>query len=475
VAAPFKNLRARKFLAVRATKVDVNRRTWLWPVLVGVACTGLTPSGSATPAVPAVRIVVAYARSSGEAETAVERSAGALRIASIPQLRVHVLGVPATRADEVLAELRSSPIVRSAKRDARVNALRIPDDEFWPGEWSPRKTRAPEAWNLTTGSASVVVAVVDSGVDASQPDLRAKLVPGYDFVNGDATPGDDNGHGTAVAGVVAATSDNGIGVAGYCWRCRLMPVKVLGADGSGFASTVAQGIVWATDHGARVINASLGGPDYDVAGAAAAQYAASHGALVVAAAGNDSSPVLDYPAALPGVLSVGASDPRDRLYAFSNSGAAVAAPGENLTTGRNGEYVKFVGTSSATPVVSGIAALALSAAPEVSPADLMRGLEQTASRSTASPTGGSTRMPPCASLRRASLRPRAQERAYDAECRAASARAGGPLPSPVALGSCGRRSRRRPGRGNRSCSRFAEAPGCSPPLTGAGASPCVPG
>jgi subtilisin family serine protease len=127
-----------------------------------------------------------------------------------------------------------------------------------------------------------------------------------------------------------------------------------------------------------VINASLGGPDYDVAGAAAAQYAASHGALVLATAGNDSSPVLDYPAALPGVLSVGASDPRDRLYAFSNSGAAVAAPGENLTTGRNGEYVKFVGTSSATPVVSGIAALALSAAPEASPADLMRGLEQTA-------------------------------------------------------------------------------------------------
>jgi thermitase len=81
---------------------------------------------------------------------------------------------------------------------------------------------------------------VDSGIDASQPDLRGKLVPGYDFVNGDATPADDNGHGTAVAGVVAGTSDNGIGVAGYCWRCRLMPVKVLGVDGSGFASTVAQ-------------------------------------------------------------------------------------------------------------------------------------------------------------------------------------------------------------------------------------------
>jgi subtilisin family serine protease len=356
----------------------MNRRTLFLPALLGVACTGLVSSGNATPAEPTARIVVAYTSSGWAAAGALERGVDAVPIAAIPQLRVHVLGVPAPRADSVLGELRSSAVVRAAARDTRARALRTPNDELWPGEWSPRKTNAPDAWNLTTGSAAVVVAVVDSGVDASQPDLRGKVVPGYDFVNDDATPGDDNGHGTAVAGVVAAASDNGIGVAGYCWRCRLMPVKVLGADGSGFASTVAQGIVWATDHGARVINASLGGLGYDVADAAAAQYATARGALLVAAAGNDSSAVLDYPAALPGVLSVGASDRHDRLYGFSNSGAAVAAPGENLSTGQNGQYVKFVGTSSATPVVSGIAALALSVAPDASPADLMRGLEQSA-------------------------------------------------------------------------------------------------
>jgi thermitase len=133
-------------------------------------------------------------------------------------------------------------------------------DEYLPTQWSVTKTHAEQAWDVSTGSSQMVVGILDTGVDPSQPDLRGKLVAGYDYVNNDQDPSDDNGHGTAVAGVVAASSDNGIGVAGYCWACRLMPVKVLGADGTGFASGLAQGIVWATDHGARVINASLGSP-----------------------------------------------------------------------------------------------------------------------------------------------------------------------------------------------------------------------
>src|SRR5207302_10935095 len=182
----------------------------------------------------------------------------------------------------------------------------------------------------------------------------------------------------AVAGIVPANSDNGIGVAGYCWACRLMPVKVLGADGTGFASSLAEGIVWATDHGARVLNLSLGSPIDDLTLTAAAQYAWLHGVLVVAAAGNESSPVLDYPAGLPNVLSVSASDQNDRLYGFSNSGARVAAPGENSTTGRGSTYVSFLGTSSAAPVVSGIAGLAFSLVPGVSPAQVSQAMETTA-------------------------------------------------------------------------------------------------
>jgi subtilisin family serine protease len=231
---------------------------------------------------------------------------------------------------------------------------------------------------VSTGSSQVVVGILDTGVDPGQPDLRGKHVAGYDYVNNDQDPSDDNGHGTAVAGVVAASSDNRIGVAGYCWGCRLMPVKVLGADGTGFASCLAQGIVWATDHGARVINASLGSPVNDLTLAAPAQYAWLRGVLVVAAAGNESSPSPDYPAVLPNVLSVSASDHNDRLYAFSNSGARVAAPGENSTTGLGGTYVSFLGTSAAAPVVSGIAALAFSLVPSATPGQVEQAIEASA-------------------------------------------------------------------------------------------------
>jgi subtilisin family serine protease len=256
-----------------------------------------------------------------------------------------------------------------------VRAQQIPHDQFWPGQWSPVKTRAPRAWDLTTGSRGVVVAILDTGIDPTQPDLRGKLVPGYDYVNGDPDPSDDNGHGTAVAGIVAADSNNGIGVAGYCWHCRLMPVKVLDAAGVGSTSALAQGIVWATDHGAQVINASLGSSTDDATVAAAAQHARLHGVLVVAAAGNNSNSILEYPAALPGVVSVAASDERDQLYDFSNSGSALAAPGDNSTTAWGGGYESFLGTSSAAPVVSGIAALGISANPAASPAQVEEALK----------------------------------------------------------------------------------------------------
>jgi subtilisin family serine protease len=231
---------------------------------------------------------------------------------------------------------------------------------------------------VSTGSSQVVVAIVDTGVDPTQPDLSGKLVAGFDYVNNDQDPSDDNGHGTAVAGIVAANTDNGIGVAGYCWACRLMPVKVLGADGTGFASGLAQGIVWATDHGARVINARLGSTVDDLTLTAAAQYAWLHGVLVVAAAGNESSPIPDYPAALPNVLSVSASDDHDQLYGFSNSGALVAAPGENSTTALGNSYVSFLGTSSAAPVVTGIAGLAFSLAQGATPAQVEQAIESSA-------------------------------------------------------------------------------------------------
>jgi subtilisin family serine protease len=343
-----------------------------------VACVLLLPpaAGSASP--EGVRIVVGYTAQGFGSAREVEGQLDAGLIAKLEPLRADVLRLNSGDPSLVLALLRADSRVRYAELDGIVHALRVPNDEYLPTQWSVTKTRAEQAWDLSVGSPQVVVALLDTGVDAQQPDLSGKLVAGYDYANNDQDPSDDNGHGTAVAGIVAANSDNHIGVAGYCWACRLMPVKVLGSDGTGFASGLAQGIVWATDHGARVLNLSLGGPVEDATLAAAAQYAWLHGVLVVAAAGNEGGLTLDYPAALPNVLSVGASDGNDRLYGFSNSSARVAAPGENSTTARGGGYVSFLGTSSAAPVVSGIAALAFSLVPQATPAQVERALETTA-------------------------------------------------------------------------------------------------
>jgi hypothetical protein len=230
--------------------------------------------GSASPA--GTRIVVGYTAAGYSGAPALERELGVELIGRIGALRADVLQLDGS-PDAALALLRSDPRVRYAELDGVVRASRVPNDEYLPTQWSVTKTHAEQAWDVSTGSSQVVVGILDTGADPSQPDLRGKLVAGYDYVNNDQDPSDDNGHGTAVAGVVAASSDNGIGVAGYCWACRLMPVKVLGADGTGFASGLAQGIVWATDHGARVINASLGSPVNDLTLAAAAQYAWLHG------------------------------------------------------------------------------------------------------------------------------------------------------------------------------------------------------
>lgn len=343
--------------------------------LAGAAAAGASQQSDLT------RVAVGYAPGAEESTRSFERTFGATLLDSLDEIGADIVGVPSQRSATVIAALRSLRGVRYAQLDGRAYATGTPNDEYWPQEWSEVKTHAPQAWDLTTGSSSVVVAVVDTGVDAGQPDLAGRVLPGYDFVNGDADPNDDQGHGTAVAGVIGAAGDNGFGVAGYCWSCRILPVKVLGADGSGFNSWVAAGILWAVDHGAKVVNASLGSLSDDLTLTAAAQYAAQHGALVVAAAGNDGSAQLRYPAALPGVLSVGATDPTDMPYSFSNSGAAVAAPGENVTTGSHGGYVVFLGTSSAAPVVSGIAGLALSAAPAATAGEITHALEASATPS----------------------------------------------------------------------------------------------
>ena len=256
----------------------------------------------------------------------------------------------------------------------------IPTDPAWSQEWGLSQIGAPAAWHLSTGSKPVVVAVIDSGVDPTQPDLQGALVPGADFADPSGSTSDQYGHGTMVAGVIAARPDNGLGGAGICWTCRVMPVKVLGADGSGTAEAIAEGIRYAADNGANVISMSfvLSGPDSGVESALA--YAHSRGVLLVAAAGNSGADTPTYPASYPDVVSVAAVDPTGALYPWSAHGTWVtlAAPGCAFTTALGGGFVSsFCGTSAAAPLVAGLAGLALSAG-NGSPADVEAALERTA-------------------------------------------------------------------------------------------------
>jgi subtilisin family serine protease len=320
------------------------------------------------------------------------QDAGATVEQSIGAIDTKVVELPAGQVDEGIDSLEQSPAVEYVEPEVVLEATdTIPNDALWQGQWGPQRVRAQKAWDATHGSASVIVAVVDTGVDYSHPDLQGLFVPGYDVVNQDTDPADDQGHGTAVAGVIAARTQNREGQAGMCWACKVMPVKVLDANGSGTTATIAAGIVWAANHGARVINLSLGGAGTTQALQDAINFAVGKGVLVLAAAGNSGTTTKFYPAAYPDVVSVAATMPDDHLYAWSNRGkdwVQVAAPGCDTAPVRGGGYGNFCGTSAATPIASGIGALALSIDPGLAGADIHRALQAAAVRSVSSVHSG---------------------------------------------------------------------------------------
>jgi serine protease len=261
----------------------------------------------------------------------------------------------------------------------------------------------PEAWTRNQGEG-VVVAVVDTGVTPVEDLGGTELVPGWNFVDNSADTRDDHGHGTHVAGTIAQTTHNGVGVAGVAYRAKIMPIKVLSAGGSGSVAGIAEGIQWATDHGARVINMSLGGPFYSQVLAKAVRYAHERGVVVVCAAGNDGRGKVSYPAANAGALAVAATQFDETTTFYSNWGKeiSVAAPGGNTRVDQNGDgvpdgvlqntvtpgnidkqdYLLFMGTSMASPHVAGVAALLVSAGVR-DPHVVKTLLEQTAHRPTA--------------------------------------------------------------------------------------------
>lgn len=254
------------------------------------------------------------------------------------------------------------------------------DDPYYAYQWGLERIGVRDAWPLGSG-AGIRVAVVDSGADMNHPDLAAKLVDGYDVANWDSWPQDDNGHGTHVAGIAAAVTGNGLGVAGVGWDTAIVPVRVESADGSIWTSDVADGIVYAVNAGARVINLSLGSQTWTETMQRATDEAHSRGVLVVASAGNCGDPSsykanrctvpnpVIYPAANPYVLAVGATTSLDTRASFSEYGGFVdvAAPGVDiLSTMYNDTYTMMGGTSMASPFVAGLASLVWSCNPALS-------------------------------------------------------------------------------------------------------------
>jgi thermitase len=268
-----------------------------------------------------------------------------------------------------VAQLRHAPAVRYVEPNLRRTASRVPNDPVLNQQWGLRNVQAQEAWDITTGG-SIVIAVVDTGVDGGHPDLAGKVVPGYNAFADNGNAGDDNGHGTAVAGLIAANTDNGVGIAGLCWGCRIMPIKSLNRNGGGSDATVAAGIRWAADNGARVINLSLGGSGESQTLGEAVNYALARGIVVVAASGNERQEGNEpnYPAAYPDVIAVGATGNSDVITGFSNTGdyVDISAPGVGLwSTLPGGGYGPPNGTSFSSPYVAAAAGLVLTLRPEL--------------------------------------------------------------------------------------------------------------
>jgi subtilisin family serine protease len=276
----------------------------------------------------------------------------------------------------------------------------IPNNPDFPLQWGLKDSSntsidAPQAWTRTTGSSATIVAVLDTGIDLSNPEFAGRLwtnpdpsgdvgypgdVHGWNFVDNNADIQDNNGHGTHVAGILAATGNDGIGVAGVDWNAQIMPLKVLDAGGTGTDAAIASAIDFAVEHGARVINASWGGGPPSQAVAGAISYAGSQGVVFVTAAGNngtndDITPF--YPASyhLPNEIAVAAINQAGGLASFSDFGTrtvALAAPGVNILSTVPGGYAYMSGTSMATPYVSGVVALVASLYPSDSAAQLVQ-------------------------------------------------------------------------------------------------------
>lgn len=342
----------------------------------------------------------------------------------INKLNVHVVKVPQGSEEKVIAALSHNPNVEYAELDYTAHAIGFPSDaapddsNFAANQWGLENTGqtivdqtgtagddidARAAWQITTGTAStgpVKVAVLDTGIDQDHPDISSKIILQKDF-SGSGSVNDLYGHGTHVSGIIAAKTNNATGVAGACPDCTILNGKVLNNNGSGANSWIANGIIWAADNGAKVINMSLGGPTKSITLENAVNYAWNKQVVITGAAGNSGNQSKTYPGAYTNVISVAATDNRDNKASFSEYGSwvNVAAPGVNIFStfpnhqfylqteyGRSQNYDFGSGTSMATPMTSAVAALIWSTGNYSTASAVRNRLELTADKITGTGT-----------------------------------------------------------------------------------------
>jgi len=298
------------------------------------------------------------------------------------QSRLYVIDLPPNASETaVVAQLSHRPELKFAELDRIVKSTATVNDPYQGNEWHLAKVNAAGAWDTTSGSG-VTIAILDSGINVAHPDLKDRLVPGYNFYSNNTDVSDVCGHGTAVAGVAAASSNNALGVAGVAGAARIMPLRVAYSDSTGcyaYYSTIADALTYAADNGARVANVSYGGVAGSVTVQSAARYMKSKGGLVFVSAGNNN---IDENITTDGsMVAVSATDSADNKASFSSWGnfVSLSAPGTGIwTTNNAGSYSSWNGTSFSSPLSAGVAALVMAARPDLDAAQAEAMLYSTA-------------------------------------------------------------------------------------------------
>jgi len=304
---------------------------------------------------------------------------GGKSVGRIAGINVHIVQLPPNASEKAVAALiAKNPHIKFAERDMILKPEATANDPYYASEWHLTTIGAPGAWD-TSGGSGITIAILDSGVDASHPDLAGKLVAGWNFYDNNATTSDVYGHGTMVAGSAAAYTNNSVGVAGVAGGATIMPIRVTDTSGSGYLSYMASGLTWAADHGAKVANLS-----FEAAGGystvqTAAQYMKNKGGLVTTAAGNaGAQQTFTYSDTN---IVVAATDGSDTRASWSNYGdfVSVAAPGVSIyTTIAGGSYGAVSGTSFSAPITAGVVALMMAANPTLPAGNIQNLLYSTA-------------------------------------------------------------------------------------------------